>query len=119
SPRPPPRGGGDRPPGRRAPPPGTGPAGPHDWSGPACVSEVGRGTTSRSSSSITGSAAFHTLGRLRSPVSEWAPHPWSRLTTLPSSGDHSLAHTPKRRRSDPASGRKKAQVEHCALAARA
>ena len=39
------------------------------------------------------------------------------LTTLPSSGDHSLAHTPKVVRSDPARSTRKPQVEHGALAA--
>ena len=51
-------------------------------------------------------------------VSEWAPQPWSRETTLPSSAAHSLAHTPKMARRAPAMGRKKPQVEQVAWAFR-
>ena len=53
------------------------------------------GITSMRSSSISGADSGHSVGTGSLPVSECAPHPWSRLTTLPSSGDHSLAHTPK------------------------
>src|SRR5690349_15299010 len=45
-------------------------------------------------------------------TSEWAPQPWSRLTTRPSEGDQALAHTPKKERSAPAIGRKYPHVEH-------
>ena len=47
-------------------------------------------------------------------VSECAPQPWSTLTTLPSSGDHSLAQTPKTVPSEPCSGTRNPQLPHAA-----
>ncbi len=62
-------------------------------------------STSTANSSTIGSPTESGSGASTS-VSEWAPHPWSRVITLPSEGLHSLAQTPKVERRAPAIGRK-------------
>src|SRR5699024_607863 len=75
-------------------------------------------TTSRSYSSTCRSGWSHSCPPTFRSVSECAPQPWSRETTLPSSGDHSLAHTPNSWPSDPASGTTNPQLAQEAPAAR-
>src|SRR5699024_4906359 len=73
--------------------------------------------TSTSNSSTCRSGWSHSCPWDAASVSEWAPHPWSRETTLPSSGDHWLAQTPNKFPSDPASGITNPQVAQGAPAA--
>ena len=71
-------------------------------------------TISRLSSSMSGSGAGQSVGGASASVSEWAPQPWSTLTTTPSSGDHWFAQTPKTVPSDPCSGTRNPQLPHAA-----
>ena len=64
-----------------------------------------------------GRAAGQSVGGASASVSECAPQPWSRLTTVPSSGDHSLAQTPKTVPSEPCSGTRNPQLPHAAAEA--
>src|SRR5699024_12265578 len=73
--------------------------------------------TSTSNSSTCRSGCSHSCPWDATSVSEWAPQPWSRETTLPSSGDHWLAQTPNKFPSDPASGITNPQVAQGAPAA--
>ena len=66
------------------------------------------------SSSISGSGAGQSVGGASASVSECAPQPWSTLTTVPSSGDHSLAQTPNTVPSEPCSGTRNPQLPHAA-----
>ncbi len=72
--------------------------------------------TSTSIASALVSGAGQSLGCGSTSVSECAPQPWSRLTTRPSSGDHSLAQTPNSWPSEPCSGMRNAQVVQAAAA---
>src|SRR5690606_36735309 len=79
----------------------------HSSSGSLSAGSVGgsapgsRATISTSDSSTTGDGSGQSLDTGTTSVCEWAPQPWSMLTTRPSSGDHSLAHTPNWVRCEP------------------
>src|SRR5699024_7176212 len=79
---------------------------------------AGSSTTSRSYSSTCRSGWSHSCPPTLRSVSECAPQPWSRETTLPSSGDHSFAHTPNSCPNDPASGTTNPQLAQEEPAAR-
>src|SRR5690606_31164744 len=70
------------------------------------------GSTSLSSYTV---GSWATAGSSRSTsTSEWAPHPWSALTTLPSSGAYRFPQTPNNWPSQPASGSQNPHEPHLA-----